>query len=225
MSIFLRKKECTKTETAYALTTKPEERRLHNRSILRTVMFQFDMHYRIMKLLPAYAIVLSLFILIGIGGSRTITVLSEQAPISNRLCIVIDAGHGGVDGGATSCTGVEESQINLQIALKLRDIMHLLGIKTHMIRTTDTSIHTGGNTISAKKVSDLKERVRIVNETENSILISIHQNYFSQNQYHGAQVFYAATEGSEFLAKQIQNMPLLTYFRRQNTINSQALFL
>ena len=162
------------------------------------------MRHKILKLLPIYCIALSLFVFIGIGGSRAITVFSEHAPVKNRVCVIIDAGHGGVDGGTTSCTGVEESKINLQIALKLRDVMHLLGMKTQMIRTTDTSIHTGGNTIAAKKVSDLKERVRIVNETANSILISIHQNYFAQNQYHGAQVFYAATEESESLAKQLQ---------------------
>ena len=60
---------------------------------------------------------------------------------------MIDAGHGGIDGGATSCTGVLESTLNLEIALRLNDLLTLLGMDTTMIRTTDTSIYTEGNTI------------------------------------------------------------------------------
>ena len=118
--------------------------------------------------------------------------------------MVIDAGHGGVDGGATSCTGKLESAYNLEIALRLRDLFHLLGYPTRMIRTTDTSIYTKGDTIAAQKMSDLKERVRIVNESENNILVSIHQNNFSDSKYSGAQVFYPDTEGSRELAEALQ---------------------
>ena len=154
--------------------------------------------------LGVYLVLLACFLLVGIGGSHAVTVLSENAPISNRTTVIIDAGHGGVDGGATSCTGVLESQLNLEIALRLDDLMHLLGIRTTMIRTTDISVYTEGETIAAKKVSDLKERVRIVNETENAVLISIHQIYFSDNRYSGAQVFYADTPGSQELATALQ---------------------
>lgn len=73
-----------------------------------------------------------------------------------------------------------------------------------MIRTTDTSIYTKGETIAQKKISDLKERVRIVNKTENALLLSIHQNNFTDSRYSGAQVFYAGTEGSAQLAKLLQ---------------------
>lgn len=136
--------------------------------------------------------------------SRGVTVFSEQEARKGRGCIVIDPGHGGVDGGATSCTGKLESAYNLEIALRLRDVFHLLGYPTRMIRTTDTSIYTKGDTIAAQKMSDLKERVRIVNESENNILVSIHQNNFSDSRYSGAQVFYAATEGSRELAEFMQ---------------------
>ena len=70
---------------------------------------------------------------------------------------------------------------------------------------TDTAIHTQGETIAARKASDLKARVRLANETENALLISIHQNYFSESQYSGAQVFYSKTEGSQTLANVLQN--------------------
>ena len=122
-----------------------------------------------------------------------------------KHCIVIDAGHGGVDGGATSCTGVLESKINLQIALKLNAIFHLLGYETKMIRTEDVSVYTKGVTIAQKKISDLKERVRIINSTNNAVLLSIHQNYFQDSKYSGAQVFYANTKGSSQLAECLQS--------------------
>ena len=156
-------------------------------------------------LLPGYIFVLTCFLFAGIGGSKVITVLSESAPLENRKCIVIDAGHGGVDGGAVSCTGVLESNINLEIALRLEDLLHLLGVDTVMIRRTDCSVYTKGDTIAAKKVSDLKERVRIANSTENALLVSIHQNRFADSRYSGAQVFYADTPNSEALAKKMQS--------------------
>ena len=156
------------------------------------------------SLVPIYIFVLCVLLLSAIAGNKVITVISENAPIRQRKCVIIDAGHGGEDGGATSCTGVLESTINLEIALRLDDLMHFLGIDTIMIRKTDESVYTEGNSIAAKKVSDLKQRVKIVNETENAILISIHQNHFSDSRYSGGQVFYSATPGSEQLAKKLQ---------------------
>ena len=137
-------------------------------------------------------------------GSRAVTATVKTAPVERGSCIVIDPGHGGEDGGATSCTGRLESTYNLEISLRLNDLLRLLGCETRMIRTTDTSVYTKGETIAQKKASDLKERVRIVNETENALLLSIHQNNFPDSRYSGAQVFYAGTQGSEALAKKLQ---------------------
>lgn len=137
-------------------------------------------------------------------GNRAITVLSEGQSVERKHCIIIDPGHGGVDGGATSCTGRLESAYNLEISLRLRDLFHLLGYQTKMTRTTDTSVYTKGDTIAQQKISDLKERVRICNETENALLLSIHQNNFSDSRYSGGQVFYPGTQRSEQLAKTIQ---------------------
>ena len=126
-----------------------------------------------------YVVVLGGFSGICIYGNKAVTAFNETDATNERMCIIVDAGHGGVDGGTTSCTGVKESTINLEIALRLNDFLHLLGIDTKMVRTTDTSVYTNGETIAAKKVSDLKERVKIVESTPNSLLISIHQNFFS----------------------------------------------
>lgn len=160
---------------------------------------------RVCNMIPIYMFALFAMLSIAYFASNTISVFSESTPIKNRTCVIIDAGHGGVDGGATSCSGVLESKINLQIALRLEDIMHLLGYKTVMIRTTDRSIHTQGDSIAQKKISDLKERVRIVNEAENCTLISIHQNYFSNGKYFGPQVFYAGDTESRAFADMMQN--------------------
>lgn len=158
----------------------------------------------VMKLMPVYVFVLIGCVCAAHFGSRTVTTMVENAPIDGRTCIVVDAGHGGIDGGATSCTGVLESKFNLEISIRLNDLLHFLGYETKMIRTTDTSIYTEGNTIASQKVSDLKERVKIVNETENAILVSIHQNTYPDGRYSGAQVFYADDEESRALAKQVQ---------------------
>ena len=134
-------------------------------------------------------------------ADQTVTTMAWE---ESRHCIVVDAGHGGEDGGASSCTGKLESEYNLEISLRLAQVFHLLGYDTKMIRTTDTSVYTKGETLAQKKVSDLKERVRIVNSMPNSVLVSIHQNTFSDARYSGAQVFYGAGQGSEALAKQLQ---------------------
>ena len=137
-------------------------------------------------------------------GSCAVSTLAEFAPIARQQHILIDAGHGGVDGGAVSCTGIPESQFNLEIALRLEDLLHLLGYDTAMIRREDISVYTKGETIAQKKISDLKERVRIANTEENTILLSIHQNCFPDARYSGAQVFYGSSGKSQQLAKLLQ---------------------
>lgn len=177
---------------------------------------------RYVSFLPIYGVLLLLLLSITIGGSRVITALSENAPANIKYTVVVDAGHGGVDGGATSCTGVLESQFNLEIATKLNDLLNLLGINTIMIRNTDCSVYTEGETIAQKKISDLKERVRIVNNTENCLLVSIHQNHFSDERYSGAQVFYAPTEGSQALAKSMQKTFVETINHNSNRLEKRA---
>lgn len=154
--------------------------------------------------IPFYLLVFILFIAAASGGSYVVTTISEVTT-STGLQIIIDAGHGGIDGGATSCTGVLESQLNLEIALRLDCVFRLLGYQTIMIRTEDVSIYTNGNTIAAQKISDLKERVRIVNESDNALLVSIHQNTYPDGSLSGAQVFYGPQGNSMELARDLQS--------------------
>lgn len=171
---------------------------------------------------PFYLLVAIAFIGVANWFSNATTAAVQTQPVVRYHTFVIDAGHGGIDGGATSCTGVLESAINLQIALRLNDLMNFLGYGTCMIRTTDTSIYTEGNTIAAQKLSDLRERVRIVNETENAILISIHQNTFSDSRYGGAQVFYGQGQGSSALAKLLQESFKATINPGSNRMSKKA---
>ena len=156
------------------------------------------------RLIGCYLAIIGLTLVGLLSGNQAITVLREQIPVQQSHTIVIDAGHGGEDGGATSCTGRLESQYNLEIALRLDELMQLLGYRTQMIRRTDTAIYQKGGTIAQKKVDDLKQRVRIANSNEGNVLLSIHQNYFSQGQYSGAQVFYAMNDSSKVLADALQ---------------------
>lgn len=170
------------------------------------------------KMLPAYLIILGLFFSSAQLLNYSVTTICETSDTRVGKCIIIDAGHGGVDGGATSCTGILESQLNLEFALRMNDLFHLLGVRTKMIRSEDVSIYTEGNTIAAKKASDLKERVKIVNQNANAVLISIHMNYFLESKYYGPQVFYAPTEHSEEFAITVQtslNKVFGSYTNRQ----------
>lgn len=129
------------------------------------------------------------------------------APVYKGRCTyVIDAGHGGEDGGAVARDGTVESGINLAVARRLDALLTFLGEKSVMTRREDISIYSAGaETLHEKKASDLRNRVSLVNETEGSLLVSIHQNSLpSSPRTRGAQVFYGAAEGSEAAAERVQ---------------------
>ena len=118
--------------------------------------------------------------------------------------IVIDAGHGGEDGGAVA-NNVVEKNINLSISNKLRDIFISSGFNVKMTRSSDKMINDSGDTLRERKVSDMKNRLKLFNESENNIVISIHQNKFTQEEYKGSQVFYSTNnKESEKLALSIK---------------------
>lgn len=130
----------------------------------------------------------------------------EPAAVRRTALLVLDAGHGGEDGGAVSLTGVPESQINLAIVLKLRDVLGLYGVDPILLREEDVSLHDeDAKTLREKKRSDLKNRVAAIEKAEGGALISIHQNTYPSGRYHGAHVFYAPTEGSQALAEHVQS--------------------
>ena len=158
-----------------------------------------------------FSMILSLFMLIGHvfdvqPGQQTFCPARPGAPT-----LVIDAGHGGEDGGAVSPAGALESHINLAIALRLDGILGLYGTPTMLLREEDISLHDDqAQTLRQKKNSDLHNRVNMVNAQENAILLSIHQNSYPNGRYSGAQAFFAPTDGSRELAQTIQESLRLT---------------
>ena len=137
--------------------------------------------------------------------------LSQPTPVfalqnGVPVTVIIDPGHGGEDGGAVSAGGVQESHINLAVSLRLDALLRFTGQHTIMTRREDVSTCDEGlSTIKARKASDLRNRVALVNATENAVLLSIHQNSLpSSTVTHGAQVFWNTREGAEELAGAIQ---------------------
>ncbi len=128
--------------------------------------------------------------------------------ISNNMLpvIIIDAGHGGEDGGAIGIDGTYEKNINLQIALKINDMFSVFGYETCLIRDTDTAIHTTGNSIRERKISDIRNRTAKMDLYENCVYLSIHQNKYSDGSIWGAQTFYSPNfNESHEIAQFIQN--------------------
>ena len=135
----------------------------------------------------------------------------EPVIVGRAETLVLDAGHGGEDGGAVSLSGVPESQINLAIVQKMDDLFGLYGIAPVLLRDEDVSLHDDDAvTLREKKVSDLKNRVKAIEAVDRAVLLSIHQNTFSDGRYHGAQAFYGLEEGSRQLAASIQNAIQMT---------------
>lgn len=159
------------------------------------------MEKRYRKGIAAALVVVSVYFFL-VQAARYNLAAMAAAAAEDAAAVIVDAGHGGEDGGASTADGVPESQLNLAIALRLEQVLALCGCPVEMIRRTDTAVYSeGAESFSEKKTSDLKNRVAKVNAAPRAILISIHQNHFTQSQYAGAQVFYAASEGSRDLAE------------------------
>ncbi len=150
-----------------------------------------------------YCYVLAGFLVLTVGIRGAVETM-EPSSGSIRPVVVIDAGHGGIDGGTTSCTGALESSINLDIALRMERLLTLLGFESKMVRTTDESVASEGNSIREQKRSDLQNRVKLVNDLPSGFLLSIHQNHYPDGKYSGAQVFCAADETSKVFGEVLQ---------------------
>ncbi len=119
--------------------------------------------------------------------------------------VLVNASHGGFDGGAIAADGTEEKDLNLNVALKLQEVLELYGFDTLLTRSTDTALG-GGKDSGTTKQNDLSARAELMNSVSDAIVISVHQNKFEQSEVHGLQVFYnQSTEGSKALGEAIQD--------------------
>ena len=126
-------------------------------------------------------------------------------PVTNKT-VILDAGHGGEDGGAVSKNGVSEAEINLKITLKVQYLLEQSGCNVILTRSDENAIYDiDSKTLREKKVSDIKERVKIGNNSSADIFVSIHLNKIEQSQYYGWQTFFKnGNEQGEKLATAIQ---------------------
>lgn len=121
--------------------------------------------------------------------------------------VIVDAGHGGEDGGTSSADGIIEKDINLSVSLYLSEFLKCSGYNVVMTRTDDEQI--GDNsllTIRQRKISDVRKRLELTKQFPDSVFVSIHQNHYSSSRYSGAQVFYSPkSPASRVLADNVQN--------------------
>lgn len=137
---------------------------------------------------------------------RDIDVFNHSDHFCIDATVILDAGHGGEDGGAVALDGTLEKDLNLRFTKCISSFLELFGVTYQTTRTTDISVgDTSLDSIRERKRSDILTRFRLVNKTPNSVLLSIHQNLFVQSKYSGTQVFYAKyPPESENLARSIQ---------------------
>ncbi|WP_300380383.1 N-acetylmuramoyl-L-alanine amidase CwlD [Clostridium sp.] len=146
----------------------------------------------------------SKFIITIAMGLLIINPINTYAEENQRI-ILIDPGHGGFDGGASSKSGTVEKEINLSISLKLKTELEDKGYKVFLTRENDEGLYEKGSTIKEKKRDDLKKRRDMKEEVKCDVFISIHQNMFPQEKCYGSQVWNASNDKSKKLADSIQN--------------------
>ncbi len=166
--------------------------------------------------LGALIIALGLFM----GGHIKSMADKETVVSDSRTTIVIDAGHGGEDGGAVANDGTLEKDLNLKIARALALICELNGNEVRQTRETDTLLYDYyddlDNYTGQKKVYDLKNRLKIAQEHENPLYVGIHMNNFSIPKYSGMQIYYSANnEQGVNIARLICNTNKL-YLQKDN---------
>ena len=140
-------------------------------------------------------------------------------PITQKT-VIVDAGHGGDDGGAIGIDGTVEKDINLDIALKLEKILKFYGFNVIMTRTQDVmTCDDGLDSLRKRKISDIHNRFELMRKNPDAIFISVHQNKFEDSSQHGTQVFYSGNdERSKELAEAIQTSVTLTLQRKNDRV-------
>lgn len=161
---------------------------------------------RIIFLTLATFLPIGMFMLQTSNNLTNKTIMTMATPVSSKT-IIVDAGHGGEDGGAVSDNGVSEAEINLKIALKLQQLLEQSGSNVVLTRSDDNAIYdVDKKTLREKKNSDIRNRVKIGNNSSADIFVSIHLNKIPENQYYGWQTFFKdGNEDGKLLATCIQS--------------------
>lgn len=141
----------------------------------------------------------------SINTKKEKIISTSSLPVSNKV-VILDAGHGKPDEGASSNLGTTEESINLKITKKVQNLLEQSGSTVILTRSDENGIYDQDeNSLRNKKVSDIKNRVKIGNESSADIFVSIHLNKIEQSQYYGWQTFFKTNnEQSKKLAQNIQ---------------------
>ncbi|RXM56831.1 N-acetylmuramoyl-L-alanine amidase CwlD [Clostridium tetani] len=134
----------------------------------------------------------------------TVSTVYTKKQDNKKQIVLIDPGHGGIDGGAVSKNGTIEKHINLSIGMKLKDELTKLGYKVVMTREDDAGLYSDKGSVREKKIEDLNKRCDMRKKSKCDIFISIHLNTFPESKYYGAQVWYSDSEKSQKFASIIQ---------------------
>lgn len=166
----------------------------------------------------AVTLILILSVLsVGTYLSEKIAVESVSGNLNDKT-VIIDAGHGGFDGGTSASDGTVEKDLNLKIALKVNDFLCSMGVNTIMTRTDDSGTNDeSASTIRQKKISDIKNRLKIIESNPDAIFVSIHQNHFSQSKYSGAQVFYSKNNPLSVKLAESIRYNIITVLQKDNS--------
>lgn len=170
---------------------------------------------RLSLLLCLFIICASIYIT-NIGFAPAQTVMSQISPATT---VIIDAGHGGEDGGAVAADGTLEKDINLKIALQTAKLLKLYGFEVIMTRETDVSTSMGDNFI---KREDLENRLNLMKQNPESIFVSVHLNKFTTSAARGSQVFYSKFKNSKMLGDLIQNSIVFNLQKDNKRVNKLA---
>lgn len=172
----------------------------------------------IIAIITAFLIILSAMLYLTFMANFSAAEASSM-PITQKT-VIVDAGHGGDDGGAIGIDGTVEKDINLDIALKLEKILKFYGFNVIMTRTQDVmTCDDGLDSLRKRKISDIHNRFELMRKNPDAIFISVHQNKFEDSSQHGTQVFYSGNdERSKELAEAIQTSVTLTLQQKNDRV-------
>lgn len=153
-------------------------------------------------------IITAVFIIIGITFSTCFFALGKKqssAIDNDKITIVLDAGHGGIDGGVLGITtGIKESELNLAVVKKIENYIISAGMRAVLTRSSDAGLY--GAATKNRKKKDMQKRKEIILDADPTLVVSIHMNNYSLQSRRGAQVFYkSGDETGKQLAQKIQN--------------------
>ena len=188
----------------------------------------FSMRLKRFIFITLILLLLALFMILMLLSTSKIKLETSAKPLEKLPHILIDPGHGGQDGGAV-CNGVLEKDINLPISQDTADLIKLFGFEVSMTRTDDSFITDKGANVKERKLNDMKARLELYNCDENNVIISIHQNKFSDSKAHGSQIFYSPNnDKSKMLAQNVKyslNSLLQTGLDRECKAAGKSIYL